>query len=97
MLRYDTSVKDLFNHLLYNGANKDNLEAFLVGGAKLFLDYDMTYQENIDTIRKELNTHQIEIVAEDLGGLSERSVIFDTINEVLYVKKSWEFEYRKIT
>jgi chemotaxis protein methyltransferase CheR len=93
----DTSVKDLFNRLLYNGANKDNLRALVVGGAKLFLDYDMTYQENIDTIKKELKTYQITIEAEDLGGLSERSIIYDTINDALYVKKSWEFEYRKIT
>lgn len=93
----DTSVKDLFNHLLYNGADKDNIEALIVGGAKLFLDYDMTYQENIETVKKGLKSIQIKIVTEDLGGLSERSVMFDTINEVLYVKKSWEFEYRKIT
>ncbi|MHA2326401.1 MAG: hypothetical protein ACXACB_13430 [Promethearchaeota archaeon] len=56
----------------------------------------MTYQENIDTIKKELKTYQITIEAEDLGGLSERSIIYDTINDALYVKKSWEFEYRKI-
>ena len=92
----DTSVKDLFNNLLYNGANRDDIRALVVGGAKLFLDYDMTYQENINTIKKELQSLEIEIDAEVLGGLSEREILYDTINDSLFVKKSWEFQYRKI-
>jgi chemotaxis methyl-accepting protein methylase/chemotaxis receptor (MCP) glutamine deamidase CheD len=92
----DTSVKDLLNNLLYNGANKEDVKALIVGGAKLFLDYDMTYQEIIDTVKKELKLLEIEMEAEDIGGLSERSVIYDTINDSLYVKKSWEFQYRRI-
>ncbi len=65
----DTSVKDLYNNLLYHGANKRNIKALIVGGAKLFLDYDMTYQENIDNIKRELELRQIEIEGEDLAGL----------------------------
>ncbi len=93
----DTSVDDLFNNLIYNGGNRTNIKALIVGGAKLFLDYDITYQENIDAIKKELAALLIEIEAEDIGGLSERSLIYDTINDSLFVKKTWEFEYRKIT
>lgn len=93
----DTSVKDLYNDLIYHGANSSNITALIVGGAKLFLDYDMTYQENIDAIKKELEVRKIEIIAEDLGGISERAIIYDTINDTLQVKKTWEFEYRRIT
>jgi hypothetical protein len=57
----DTSVKDLFNNLIYNGADESNIRAILVGGAKLFLDYDMIYQENLDTVKKELQSLKIEI------------------------------------
>lgn len=92
----DTSVKDLYNNLIYHGANSSNITALIVGGAKLFLDYDMTYKENIDAIKRELEAWQIEIVAEDLGGLSERAIFYDTINDMLQVKKTWEFEYRTI-
>ncbi|MFX1420490.1 MAG: CheR family methyltransferase [Promethearchaeota archaeon] len=92
----DTSVKDLYNNILYHGAKKSNINALIVGGAKLFLDYDMTYQENIDAVKKHLEANQIVIEAEDIGGLSERAVIYDTINDSLYVKKTWEFEYRRI-
>ena len=93
----DTSVKDLYNNLLFNGANSANITALVVGGAKLFLDYDMTYQENIDAVKKQLEINRIVIESEDTGGLSERAVIYDTINDSLYVKKTWEFVYRKLT
>ncbi|MFX1391047.1 MAG: CheR family methyltransferase [Promethearchaeota archaeon] len=93
----DTSVKDLYNNLLYNGAKKANITALIVGGAKLFLDYDMTYQENIDAVKEHLLANNIILEAEDTGGLSERAVIYDTITDSLYVKKTWEFDYRKIS
>ena len=93
----DTSVKDLYNNLIYHGANNKFITALIVGGAKLFLEYDMTYQENIDAIKSELKTRQIEIETENTGGLSERAIIYDTINDSLYIKKTWEFQYRKIT
>ena len=92
----DTSVKDLYDNLIYNGANESNIRALIIGGAKLFLDYDMTYQENLDVVKKELQLLEIEIDAEDTGGLSERSIVYDTINDTLFVRKSWEFQYRKI-
>ncbi len=92
----DTGFKDLYNNILFHGGKKSNIRALIAGGAKLFLDYDMTYQENIDAVKAQLKNHEIELEAEDLGGLSEREIIYDTINDSLYVKKTWEFEYRKI-
>ncbi|MFX1311582.1 MAG: CheR family methyltransferase [Promethearchaeota archaeon] len=93
----DTSIQDLYNNLLYQGAKKANIRACIIGGAKLFSDYDKTYQENIDCVKKGLSSMHIKIESEDIGGLSERSVIYDTINDALYVKKTWEFQYRLIT
>ncbi|KKN84292.1 hypothetical protein LCGC14_0291060 [marine sediment metagenome] len=92
----DTSVKDLFNNLVYHGAKEPNISAVIVGGAKLFLEYDKTYQENIETVKNELKLLEIKIEAEDIGGLSERSIYYDTINDTLFVKKSWEFQYRAV-
>ena len=85
-----------FNNLLYNGAQESNIRALIVGGAKLFLDYDITYQENLDAVKNELKSLDVEIEVEDTGGLSERAVVYDTINDALYVRKTWEFQYRKI-
>ena len=47
----DTSVKDLYNHLIYHGANKHKITAIIIGGAKLFSDLDKTYQKNIEAIK----------------------------------------------
>ena len=92
----DTSVRDLLNNLIYHGAKEPNISAMIVGGAKLFLEYDKTYQENIEIVKKELRLLDIEVITEDVGGLSERSVYYDTINDTVFVKKSWEFQYRAI-
>ncbi len=92
----DTSVKDLFNNLIYHGAKEPHISALIVGGAKLFLEYDKTYQENIEIVKKELKLLEVDIEAEDIGGLSERSIYYDTINDTLFVKKSWEFQYRAL-
>jgi chemotaxis methyl-accepting protein methylase len=48
----DTSVEDLLNNLLYNGANREDVKALIVGGAKLFLDYDMTYIKKISILSR---------------------------------------------
>ena len=92
----DTSVNDLFNQLIYNGANKKHLRAIIIGGAKIFNDLNSPHQKNIDAIRKELKNLNIIIEQEDLGGLSERHIIFDTIDNSIYIKKSWESDFRKI-
>ncbi len=93
----DTATKDLLNKILYNGAEKENVMALIVGGAKLFTDFDLTFQENIDAIKKELKSLQINIELEELGGIGERSIIYDTLTNSLFIQKTWETEYRKIT
>ncbi|MCK4285898.1 MAG: hypothetical protein KAX18_06835 [Candidatus Lokiarchaeota archaeon] len=92
----DTSVKSLLNTMLYHGAEKNNIKAIIIGGARLFNDFDLTFQENIDSIKRELKKNSILTEIEDLGGLSERAVKYDVINNSLYVKKAWEFEFRKV-
>jgi len=92
----DTSVKSLLNTMLYHGAEKNNIKAIIIGGARLFNEFDLTFQENIDSIKKELMKYSILTEFEDLGGLSEREVKYDVIKNSLYVKKAWEFEFRKI-
>ena len=92
----DTSVKSLLNTMLYHGAEKNEIKAIIIGGARLFNDFDLTFQENIDSIKRELKKNSILTEIEDLGGLSERAVKYDVFNNSLYVKRAWEFEFRKI-
>ncbi|MFX1393237.1 MAG: CheR family methyltransferase [Promethearchaeota archaeon] len=92
----DTSVKDLLDKILYHGANKENIDGIIIGGAKNIYDQKAIYQENIDAINQELFKHQIRIRKKLIGGISERSIIFDTKNNSLYIKKKWEDDYRKV-
>ena len=92
----NTSVKSLLNTMLYHGAEKNDIKAIIIGGARLFNDFDLTFQENIDSIKRELKKNSILTEIEDLGGLSEKAVKYDVINNSLYVKRAWEFEFRKI-
>ncbi len=92
----DTSVKDLCNNMLYQGANKKNIKAILIGASKLSYDYGAPISENINVVKKELKDLNIVVEHEELGGLSERQIIYETTLESLFIKKSWEKTYRKI-
>ncbi|MFX1340054.1 MAG: CheR family methyltransferase [Promethearchaeota archaeon] len=92
----DTSVSLLLDTILYNGANKDNLEAIIVGGANNIYEQGGDFQDNIDAIKKELFSHHINIEKEYLGGISERSIVYDTKESALWLKKKWEDGYRKV-
>ena len=92
----DTSVKNLLDNMLYHGAHKKHIEAIVIGGAKNIFDQDLIFQENIDAIKNELFRHKIKIEKEVLGGIVEQSLIFDTTNNSLFIKKKWEERYRKV-
>ncbi len=93
----DSSVSVLLDKILYNGANKDNLEAIIVGGANNIYEQEGDYQDNIDAITQELFSRHISIEKEFLGGISERSLVYDTIRNELLIKKKWESHYRRVS
>ncbi|MFX0073625.1 MAG: CheR family methyltransferase [Candidatus Hermodarchaeota archaeon] len=92
----DTSVDDLVDKILYHGANRENITAILVGGANDIYDQHIIHQKNIDAILKKLYSKHITIEKEFLGGISERSIIYDTEKNSLSIKKAWEDNFRKI-
>ena len=92
----DTSVKNLLDNMLYHGAHKKSIEAIVIGGSKNIYDQDLIFQENIDAIKNELFRHNIKIEKEFLGGIVDQSLIFDTTNNSLYIKKKWEEFFRII-
>jgi chemotaxis methyl-accepting protein methylase/chemotaxis receptor (MCP) glutamine deamidase CheD len=89
-----TSISNLLNMLLSNGANKENIKAIILGGARLFNENKSSIQKSIKMFKIELNYLQIPIDKEDIGGLSERSIIYDTKENSIFVKKAWESYFR---
>ena len=49
---------------------------------------DLIFQENIDAIKDELFCHKIKIEKEVLGGIGEKSIIFDTSDNSLNIRKN---------
>ena len=76
--------------------DKDNIEAIIVGGANNIYEQEEDYQDNIEAITKELFSHHIKIEKEFLGGISERSIMYDTRRNELFIKKKWEDQFRNV-
>lgn len=93
----DLSVKYLVRELKDHGANHKNIKAVLVGGSKIFdLDENIVGLDNATVTREELNKLQIEIVKEDLGGDKGRSIVFDSRDFSVKVKKIGEDHFIKL-
>ena len=77
----DTAVPLLYNRMGEEGALKSKLIAKLVGGAEMFPpteDFSNNIgKENIEAVKKALQSLKIPIIAEDTGGSRGRSVEFD--------------------
>lgn len=87
----NTSIIILMEKMVENGAQLNNIKARLAGGANMFPDVstDKTNQigfRNVESARANLNDLGIEIVAEDVGGNSGRSIILDTATGKLLIK-----------
>lgn len=93
----DRGVKDLITETIANGATTRNLEAVIVGGAKIFKNhYNNIGEENVIMVKHELDRYEIKLVKEVVGGTSGRNIKYDTKNDSILVKKSGESDFKKI-
>ncbi len=92
----DTSVEVLINEMLEKGAKKENIDAIVIGGAKLRFEKENLSQKNIRKISEELEVFEIPVIYEELGGISRRSIKFEIPKNALHIKKVWEQIFRKI-
>ncbi|CAH0213429.1 Chemoreceptor glutamine deamidase CheD [Peribacillus sp. Bi96] len=77
----DTAVKELVHLLVKEGARMPFLKAKLAGGAQMFQfasggDLMRIGPRNVDAVKKELLDLRIQVVAEDVGGNSGRTIEF---------------------
>ena len=83
--------------LLNLGANKENLQAIIVGGSKIFnFDENIMGTDNIKAIKEELEKLKIKLIGEDTGGSKGRVVIFDTKDFSVYVKSTEKNKFKKL-
>ncbi|MDD2613449.1 MAG: chemotaxis protein CheD [Methanosarcina sp.] len=87
-LKYtDSGIEYLVNEIVKKGSSIKRLEAKLVGGAKMFENWNMNIGErNIKSARNTLRRLQIPIVAEDTGKNYGRTVTLDTSTGDLLIR-----------
>lgn len=79
------AIEEMINMMTHLGANKDNIEACLVGGGNVLKRKDDTIcQENIASIIEFLNEERIKIGSKAVGGTEKRSVSLDVKNGTIH-------------
>ncbi len=86
------AIPHIVKEMEHLGARKENLEAYLIGGATIFDSPISTSPwsigaRNVLEARNVLTRLDIKIVKEDVGGSEGRSVIFDISEGKIVVKK----------
>ncbi|WP_281417483.1 chemotaxis protein CheD [Lentibacillus saliphilus] len=87
----DTAIDILIQHLIKKGARKFSLKAKIAGGAEMF-QFATTSESmrigprNVEAVKRELKTHGIQIVSEDVGGNRGRTIEFDPDNGALHIR-----------
>jgi chemotaxis protein CheD len=87
----DDAIDYLMEELIGMGADKKNLKAKLIGGAKMFAilskDRQSIGERNVIAAREKFEQLSIPIVKEDVGGTVGRSIDFTIANSVVDVLK----------
>ena len=85
----NTSIKDLLDKMIESGAELKNLKAIMIGGATIF-DNEFNYigQQNIRMARKLLNSLNIKILFEEVGGKKGRTIIYNIVDNLIKIKTS---------
>jgi chemotaxis protein CheD len=86
--RYGSAAMEyLINEMLKLGARKDALEMKLVGGGKIIRNMSDVGQRNIDFVLNYAELEGLRIVAQDLGDIYPRKVIFHPNSGRMRVKR----------
>ena len=89
-----TAVKELISQMEHSGAERKHIIAKIVGGADMFpeiIPFNSPMdvgRKNVLALKEELNRHDIEIIAEELGDHVSRKVSFNTTDGSVVVKRS---------
>ncbi|GAF63691.1 chemotaxis protein CheD [Bacillus sp. TS-2] len=87
----DTAIHDLITLLVDKGAKKRQLKAKMAGGAQMFTfakanEMMRIGPRNVEAVRNILEKEQIQIVSEDVGGKSGRTIEFFPSTMVLNIR-----------
>jgi chemotaxis protein CheD len=70
------AMEHLINEILRNGGKRENLEVKIFGGGRILANMTDVGQRNIEFARAYLKTEGLKIVAEDVGSVHPRMVVY---------------------
>jgi chemotaxis protein CheD len=81
------AMESLMNDLMKRGARRERLEIKLFGGAQILASSRNIGQRNIEFIRKFLSIEGLRAVAEDLGDIYPRTIVYSPGTGKVNVKR----------
>ena len=90
----DTAVPLLLKEMLRHNAKKNLIEAKIAGGATMFSTMDTLQigKRNTEVVKEALKNEGIQLIAEDTGGSSGRTITLDIRTGKLQVKNKDEIK-----
>lgn len=83
-------MESLINQILSRGGLRKNLEVKITGGGKVLSIASNIGEQNIEFVKNFLEEEQLNLLAEDVGGLHPRKVYYVPSTGRLRVKKLHE-------
>ena len=81
------AMEQMINDILRNGGNRDNLEVKIFGGGKVMKGMTDVGKRNINFVKDYIKIEGYNLVAEDVGGMYPRKVIYYPNNGKVLIKK----------
>lgn len=81
------AMEHLINTILANGGNRKNLEVKLTGGGKIIANLSDVGARNIEFVHDFLRTEELQLLAEDLGDIYPRKVMYYPATGKMKVKR----------
>lgn len=81
------AMEHLINNILKNGGRRHNLEVKLFGGGRIMVNMTDVGKRNIDFARDYLATEGLKVIAEDVGDVFPRMVVYFPTTGKVKVKR----------
>lgn len=81
------AMENMINEILKHGGRKQHLEVKLFGGGRIVANMSNIGQQNIDFVKNYIRMEGLTLLAEDLGDIYPRKIVFFPNNGRVRVKK----------
>lgn len=81
------AMEHLINNILRNGGKRDNLEVKIFGGGQILKNMTDIGNKNIEFVRNYIKVEGLALIAEDLGDIYPRKVVYFPTTGKVQMKK----------